>query len=99
MSKSVPWSLWEDLSKKAQARDTFFTDCGHSFWWIPYSIEYLLASKISLLECSDCTASVCTALDQFYAEIDVNYISKINPPPVKPVNKKAALVLTEWGVV
>ena len=76
--KSVPWSEWEHLSRKGHARDTIFSDCGHNFFKIPYTIDYLIKSKISLLDIN-CKASACKAVDQYLVETDTNHISKINP--------------------
>ena len=72
-----PWSEWEYLSRKGHARDTIFSDCGHSFYKVPYSIDFLVKSKISL-ENVTCKAKTCKAEDEYWCEIDTNYISQCN---------------------
>ena len=96
--KSVPWSKWEFLSKKGHARDTIFSDCGHTFFVVPYTIEFLVKSKISILKLK-CSAPACKAVDEYLTETDTNHISKINPPNVRAVNKKAAYVVNQMGVL
>ena len=98
-SEKIPYAEWESLSEKARARDTYFQSCGHTFWRVPYSIQYLLESKLSLKESENCQAEVCEAIDQYQCEIDILYMSKLQPPHVLPVNKKAAIVLNEHGIV
>ena len=93
-----PWSEWEHLSKKGHARDTIFSDCGHTFFQIPYTVDYLIKSKISL-EHLNCQFVACKAVDEFFCETDTNYISQCLPPNVRPVNRTSAMVLNEEGVV
>ena len=94
----IPWNQWERLSLKAEAYDTYHQSCGHSFWQIPYSIEFLVSSKITL-ENLNCKAAVCEAEDQYFRETDTNFLSKITPPNIRALNKNAALVLNEEGII
>ena len=93
-----PWHWWQQLSEKGEARDSLQSDCGHQFFIIPYTVEFLVSSKISLQELV-CHAPVCKAVDQYYVETDITYISKIDPPSVKPVNRNAALVMSRDGII
>ena len=94
----IPWDHWKKLSEKAEAYDTYHQSCGHLFWQTPYSIEFLVESKITLLNLQ-CKAEVCEAVDQFFREIDTNYLSKIEPPNIRALNKNAALVINEEGII
>ena len=96
--KSPPWEEWSKLSDKGHARDTIFSDCGHSFFQIPYTIEFLIQSRITLTDIS-CSSSACKAVDEYWSEVDTNYISKINPPSVRAVNKLSALVMSQDGII
>ena len=93
-----PWSWWSSLSEKGEVRDMMFSDCGHCFYSIPYTISFLISSKISLLDL-ECESRACKAWDQYWFECDVTYISKTQPPSVKAVNRNAALVLSREGIV
>ena len=68
-----PWHYWKMLSTKAEALDTINQDCGHSFYWIPYSIDYLIASKISLKD-NTCYDQHCKAIDEYLFEKDILHI-------------------------
>ena len=98
-SRKIPFGHWEALSEKARSRDTYFQSCGHTLWRIPYSVKYLVDSKITLKDAEGCEATVCEAIDQFHSESDILYMSKIQPPNVLPVNKKAAIVVDQNGVI
>lgn len=98
-SRKIPINEWERLSEKARNRDTYFRSCGHSLWRIPYTVDYVLDSKITLKEAEGCCADACEALDQYCCETDILYMSKLKPPCVVPVNKMAALVVNEVGVI
>ena len=97
--KAFPINEWEHLSEKARSRDTYFKSCGHMLWRIPYTIDYLLKSKETLQCVESCDSQVCEALDQYECELDILYMSKCQPPNVKPVNKNGALVLDQNGVL
>ena len=95
--RKIPIPLWESLSEKARSRDSYFKSCGHCFYQTPYSIAYLISSKVSLKCAEGCTAEFCEALDQYHCEKDFLYMSKLAPPPVLPVNKLGAVVLDREG--
>ena len=99
MVRKIPIEKWEKLSDKARSRDTYFQSCGHTFYRPPYTVKFLLESRISLPESRTCSAQFCEALDQYECEKDILYMSKLRPPSVKPVNKKAALVVNEEGTI
>ena len=65
-----PWHYWSMLSTKAEALDTINTDCGHNFYWIPYSIDYLVKSRISLRD-NTCHNQFCKAIDDYKFEKDI----------------------------
>ena len=97
--KKFPINEWEYLSEKARSRDTYFQSCGHTFWQIPYTVKYLLQSKVTLKCVETCHAQVCEALDQYNCERDILYMSKCKPPSVRAVNKNGAFVMSPEGIL
>ena len=96
--KTPPWNLWEALSVKAESLDFIDTDCGHTFYWPPYTIDYLINSKISLGD-NTCIDRHCRAVDEFLFESDINHITKFQPKPIRPVNKNSCLVIDKNGTL
>ena len=99
MTRTVPpWKKWEALSEKAQALDTIGKGCAHQFYWIPYTIDYLIESKISIKNLS-CQDQHCRAVDQFHFENDILHISKFCPKPIRAVNRNSCFVVNRQGVL
>lgn len=95
--KEPPWTLWNELSKKAESLDTININCEHSFYWIPYSIDYLIKSKVSLKE--TCHDQHCSAIDEYLFEKDILHQPRFQPKPIRAVNKDTNLVVNRQGIV
>ena len=94
-----PWTYWEQLSRKAEALDTIDTDCGHTFYWIPYSIDYLVKSRISLKNDMTCLDKHCRAIDEYFFEKDILHIPRFQPKPIRPLNRDSRTVINREGVI
>ena len=96
--ETPPWHLWETLSAKAEALDTIDTDCGHTFYWPPYTIDFLIKSKISLRD-NTCNDKNCRAIDEYLFECDIEHIPRFQPKPIRAVNRNICLVLSRDGIL
>ena len=96
-NKEPPWLLWKHLSQKAEAVDRMHQGCNHNFYLIPFTINHLINSKISIP--TACENQFCTAVDQYLSEKDILHISKFSVPRVKAVNFQNNFVLNEKGVL
>ena len=70
-----PWAYWSRLSHKAEAFDLINQGCNHSFYRIPFTINHLLNSKISIPV--HCEHKICKAVDQFLMEKDIFLYLKV----------------------
>ena len=93
-----PWVHWEQLSHRAEALDYINKGCKHSFYWIPYTIDFLLKSKISLqgLQCKD---KYCKEVDECSYEEDFLHVQKFVPRPIRAVNRNQCFVVNRKGVM
>ena len=92
-----PWILWKDLSTKAESLDTINSSCGHTFYRPPYTIDYLIKSKVSLKD--TCLDRHCQAIDEFKFESDILHQPKFQPKPIRAVNRNLSFVLNRQGIM
>ena len=97
--KKSPWVAWEQDSQKSRAQDTYFQGCGHTMYRIPFSLEFIEKSGITLIEAIACPHKTCQAVDEWRQFMDIHYIAKFIPPPVRPVNIRNHIVTNKTGVI
>ena len=97
--KKSPWVAWDHDSDKSRAQDTYFQGCGHTMYRIPYSLEFIENSGITLIESIACKQVYCQAVDEWKKFMDVHYIQKYMPPAVTPVNIRNNTVISKQGIV
>ena len=100
LERKIPWIKWDKLSDKARSMDTWGKGCGHTCWQIPFTREFLLNSNLVLLQALSCPLlGHCQAVDEFLWHRDFLYIRKYEPPMIRPVNFRNAIVLNEHGQI
>ena len=104
MNRQIPWKKWDELSNKARFMDHWGKGCGHSL----KNLAKLLNCDENLLRKSNlvflCAISCqefdnCQAIDEWRWHQDFLTVRKFEPPMIRPVNFRNALVINQKGQI
>lgn len=98
--QKINWRKWEKLSEKAKRSDTWGKGCGHTCWQIPFNFSFLTMSNFIFAQALACPLlEECQAVDEWWHDKDFLHLKKYEPPLIRPVNYKNALVLNKHGQI
>lgn len=98
--QNINWLKWDKLSDKARRSDSWGKGCGHTCWQIPFKFSFLTMTNFIFVQAIACPLlEECQAIDEWLYDQDFLYIKKYEPPLIRPVNYRNALVLNKEGQI